>query len=265
VRKATSISSAGRPHSSHTVRSPFGALPPEKARRAPFEVLHCPPLHSLRGNYLQFQSFDASYVERLRADDFRTQDHFVAYFTELIQIKLRSRLKLPQAIEDGRQETFARFFSALRAGNILQLERLGSFANSICNNVLLDHHRSPSACNDWLYDENGRGLPAKGIDMVSALAAQQTEKKVREILEQLSECDRRLLREIFSKNAIKTRFAVTSVSIVSICGSCCTVPSSRLNRCTQRVWGTNRRNLQRPRGIEALSHVDSLPCEGNDR
>jgi RNA polymerase sigma-70 factor, ECF subfamily len=150
----------------------------------------------MRGKYLQFQSFDASYVERLRAGDFRTQDHFVAYFTELIQIKLRSRLKSPQAIEDVRQETFARFFTALRAGKILQPERLGSYVNSMCNNVLLEHYRAGTRY-DSLDDESGNDFPAKGIDLVGALVAHQTEKQVREILEQLSERDRRLLREIF--------------------------------------------------------------------
>lgn len=45
---------------------------------------------------MQFQSFDESYVERLRAGDFRTQEHFVAYFSELLQLKLRSRLHSPR-------------------------------------------------------------------------------------------------------------------------------------------------------------------------
>lgn len=198
MRKVHSISAVSHPRSSHTVpkRPSLYAPAPEKARSAPFEVLHCLPFHGLRGKYLQFQSFDASYLERLRAGDFRTQDHFVAYFTELIQIKLRSRLKSPQAIEDVRQETFARFFTALRAGKIQQPERLGSFVNSMCNNVLLEQYRS-GARTDSLDDDNGKDFPAKDIDLVDALDAQQMEKKVRQIIEQLSERDRRLLREIF--------------------------------------------------------------------
>jgi RNA polymerase sigma-70 factor (ECF subfamily) len=132
----------------------------------------------------------------MRAGDFRTQDHFVAYFTELIQIKLRSRLKSPQAIEDVRQETFVRFFTALHAGKIQQPERLGSYVNSMCNNVLLEHYRSGGR-TDSLEDDDGKDLPAMGMDLVSALAAQQMGKKVREIIEKLSERDRRLLREIF--------------------------------------------------------------------
>ncbi|MGA2388914.1 MAG: sigma-70 family RNA polymerase sigma factor [Candidatus Sulfotelmatobacter sp.] len=145
---------------------------------------------------MQFQPFDQSYVERLRAGDYRAQEHFGVYFSALIQIKLRSRLKSPEAIEDVRQETFSRFFVALRDGRILQPERLGSFVNSICNNVLLEHYRAGSRF-DSLDDETQPDVPAKGSDLLGVLTAKETEKKVREILEQLSERDRRLLREVF--------------------------------------------------------------------
>jgi RNA polymerase sigma-70 factor (ECF subfamily) len=146
---------------------------------------------------LQFQSFDQSYVERLRAGDFRTQEHFVAYFSELIQLKLRSRLNSPQAIEDVRQETFARVFVALRGeGGIRQPDRLGAYVNSICNNVLLEHYRA-SQRHSSLEDEEDKDFPATTIDIVGAVAAKEMAVKVREILDELPERDRRLLREIF--------------------------------------------------------------------
>jgi RNA polymerase sigma-70 factor (ECF subfamily) len=146
---------------------------------------------------LQFQTFDESYVERLREGDFRTQEHFVAYFSELIQLKLRSRLHSPQAIEDVRQETFARVFAALRSeGKIRQPERLGAFVNSLCNNVLLEYYRA-SQRDTSLEDEEDQDFPAKDVDIFGAVAAKQMGEKVREILEDLPERDRRLLREIF--------------------------------------------------------------------
>lgn len=145
---------------------------------------------------MQFQSFDQAYINRLREGDYRAQEHFGAYFGALIQIKLRSRLKSPEAIEDVRQETFARFFVALRDGKILQPERLGPFVNSICNNVLFEHYRS-GGHQTSLEDENQQELPSQAIDLLGALTAKETEKKVREILEQLPERDRRLLREVF--------------------------------------------------------------------
>ena len=57
---------------------------------------------------MDFQAFDNAYVERLRAGDRDTEGHFIAYFGELIVLKLRSRLTSRQAIEDVKQETFAR-------------------------------------------------------------------------------------------------------------------------------------------------------------
>jgi RNA polymerase sigma-70 factor (ECF subfamily) len=169
---------------------------PENRVATPAPVLHFLTLQNARGKYLQFHSFDESYLSLLRAGDFRTQEHFSAYFTALIKIKLGSRLKSPEAIEDVRQETFARFFVALRDGKILQPDRLGSFVNSICNNVLLEHYRSGSR-NTSLDDEEEQNFPALNVDLVGALSAQEREKKVREILERLSEKDRRLLREVF--------------------------------------------------------------------
>jgi RNA polymerase sigma-70 factor, ECF subfamily len=145
---------------------------------------------------LQLQSFDESYVERLRAGDFRTQEHFVAYFSELIQLKLRSRVHSPQAIEDIRQETFTRVFVALRSGKLRQPDRLGAFVNSMCNNVLLEHYRASSR-DSSLEDEEQKDFPAVTVDVLGAIAAKQMGEKIREILEAMSEKDRRLLREVF--------------------------------------------------------------------
>lgn len=145
---------------------------------------------------MQFHSFDESYVGRLRSGDFRTQEHFSAYFSALIKIKLGSRVKSRETIEDLRQETFARFFLALRDGKILRPECLGSFINSICNNVLLEHYRSAGQ-NTPLDGEQEKDFPADSPDALEVLDAKETEKKVREILQKLPERDRRLLREIF--------------------------------------------------------------------
>jgi len=105
---------------------------------------------------LQFHEFNEVYLERLCSGDFRTETHFVAYFSELIQLKLRSRVKSPQAVEDLRQETFARFFATLRSQGIRQPERLGAFVNSVCNNVLLEHYRSDSRENPAEEEEGVR-------------------------------------------------------------------------------------------------------------
>ena len=96
------------------------------------------------------------------------------------------------------------FFIALRDGKILQPDRLGSFVNSICNNVLLEHYRS-SARSTPLDDEEEKNFPALNTDVLGALTAREREDKVREILEKLSERDRRLLRAVFLEELDKDK------------------------------------------------------------
>jgi len=177
-------------------RVPAPTAAPETAPSASNPVLHCLPPQTSRGRLLQFQSFDEAYISRLRAGDFRTQEHFSAYFGSLIKIKLGSRLKSREMIEDLRQETFARFFVALRDEKILRPESLGSFVNSICNNVLFEHYRS-AGHDTPLDEEEESGALASVPDVLDKLGAKEMEKAVREILQKLPERDRRLLREVF--------------------------------------------------------------------
>ncbi len=170
---------------------------PENTNGAPPPMLHFLTPPNPRGKYLDFHSFDEAYLNRLRAGDFRTQEHFSTYFSTLLKIKLRSRLNSPEAIEDVRQETFSRFFVALHSDKIRQPERLGSYVNSMCNNVLLEYYRSSVPSNSIDDGEEENNLPSLDINLLDALLAKETEKKVREILDQLSERDRRLLREVF--------------------------------------------------------------------
>lgn len=161
---------------------------------------------------MQFHAFDESYLERLCSGDFRTESHFVSYFSELIQLKLRSRVNSTHAVEDLRQETFARVFAALRSkGRVKQPERLGAFVNSVCNNVLLEHYRATSRENS-IEDEEGADVPDPSLDVVSILSHKEMEQKVRQVLDQLPERDRRLLREIFleerDKDAVCQDFGV---------------------------------------------------------
>jgi RNA polymerase sigma-70 factor (ECF subfamily) len=146
---------------------------------------------------LQFYAFDAAYIEGLCAGDLHTQDHFVGYFTDLLHLKLRSRLRSRQAIEDVRQETFARVLATLRKENGLrQPERLGAFVNTVCNNVLFEHYRAASR-SESLDEEDRPELPATGASAHDIAAANQLKEKVREILAELPPRDRGVLKAIF--------------------------------------------------------------------
>ena len=146
---------------------------------------------------MQFQAFDKHYLEKLKSGDFRTQEHFVSYFSELIRLKLSKRMHSSAEVDDARQETFARVFAALRKEQgIREPERLGAFVNSVCNNVLLEHYRSTSPAGDS-DDPAQADIPDPAISAVDAILSQEMQTGVRAILEELPERDRRLIKEVF--------------------------------------------------------------------
>ena len=147
---------------------------------------------------MQFQAFDGHYLERLSSGDFRTQEHFVAYFSELIRLKLTKRLHSRSEVEDARQETFARVFAALRKDEgIRQPERLGAFVNSVCNNVLLEYYRSSSPGVSSAEEEAEANIPDPAMSAVDIIANREMQQGVRHVLDELEERDRRLIKEIF--------------------------------------------------------------------
>jgi RNA polymerase sigma-70 factor (ECF subfamily) len=171
------------------------------AKRRDTHSAVCPVLYStppfLAECALQFHSFDAKYIENLCAGNRETQEHFFGYFTELLRLKLRSKLQSPHAIEDVCQETFARVFSVLRRdGGLRQPERLGAFVNTTCNYVLFEEYRSSHRSESL--DEVGAPEPvAAGATAHDLASSQQMKKRVHQILLNLAPRDRSLLKAIF--------------------------------------------------------------------
>lgn len=156
-----------------------------------------PPHLSDRRDNVDFQAFDSAYVERLRTGDRTTEDHFIVYFGELIDLKLRSRLASRQAIEDVKQETFARCLQLLRsAGGVRNAERLGPLVNSICNHVLSEHFRATSR-TEALDDQPAERFIAHEPDALTRVIADDTRRMVRQVLEKLPERDQTILRAVF--------------------------------------------------------------------
>ncbi len=146
---------------------------------------------------MNFETFDAPYLERLRDADEATERHFHNYFSELITMKLRSRLQSRQAIEDVRQETFSRVLTLLRReGGVRQAERLGALVNSTCNNVLLEHYRSSKRAEP-LEDEQAHQLVDGRFDALTQVISEQTTTAVRGVLNELNDRDKNLLRGVF--------------------------------------------------------------------
>lgn len=148
------------------------------------------------GDKLELFAFDSEYVNRLRDGDPSTEQHFVAYFQQLLRIKLRARLMPPDRVDDVSQETFIRVIAALRReGGVRQPERLGAFVNTVCNNVVFEKHRSSS--KDQPLEDSHFEIADKALNPEGTYASSEMQQLVHNILDEMPRRDRDLLRAIF--------------------------------------------------------------------
>lgn len=146
---------------------------------------------------LDLYSFDESYLRRLCRGDAETERHFVSYFGELLRIKLRSRLRSRQLVEDASQETFLRVFRALRGGEeIRHPERLGAYVNAVCNNVLQELYRSEQR-HPQPVDAAVPKLEDEAPAAEDRLLLAERRARVRRIIDDLPDRDRCLMRALF--------------------------------------------------------------------
>lgn len=145
---------------------------------------------------MELYSFDDDYLKRLQQGDPFVEQHFFSYFSKMLLIKLRSRLRSPESVDDVRQETFLRVLRTIRSEDgIRSAQKLGSYVNSVCNFVLFEHYRAGKR-----EDPMGDGVaepPDHTIDLYGSLVTQETQQQVRQILDQLEKRDREILTAIF--------------------------------------------------------------------
>jgi RNA polymerase sigma-70 factor (ECF subfamily) len=168
-------------------------------------------LHALYvGVSVDFFSFDKTYVDKLREGDPATERHFAAYFGEFLRIRLRVRRLAPDAIDDLVQETLLRVMRIVHQGGVRQPECFGSFVNSICKNILLEHYRS--SAKNQPKDFGQTDVADKVVDLEGSLVTEETARLVRRILEELPKRDRNILRSMFfeekEKDAICQEYGV---------------------------------------------------------
>ncbi len=155
--------------------------------------------------------FDAGYLQRLKAGDPATEEHFARYFGELIRIKAASRLRSPTGADDVRQETLLRVLRNLRQGTIEHPERLGAYVNTVSNHVIQETFRRNRRTGDL--PEGAGEIPSGETSAESDLLQEERSGLVKRALAELSEKDRELLQRIFldneDKGAVCKEFSVT--------------------------------------------------------
>jgi RNA polymerase sigma-70 factor (ECF subfamily) len=140
--------------------------------------------------------FDRDYLDRLVGGDPETERHFAGYFGDLLNLKLRSRLRSPALVEDARQETFRRVLTTLKErGGLASAESLGAFVNSVCNNVLFELYRSGSRAQQLPEDHDP--VDEERPSAESGLLAGEDRERVRHALASLPDKEREILRWLF--------------------------------------------------------------------
>ena len=136
--------------------------------------------------------FDERYLNGIRDRDPDFESHFVAYFKMPIWIKARRQLRSPDLVEDAVQETVLRVLRYFRSGKTLQHpERLPAFVHSVCHNVTLEMIRAKSRSPQMAEAADPMDHRA---DLELHIISQERKRIVREILTQLPDKDRELLR-----------------------------------------------------------------------
>jgi RNA polymerase sigma-70 factor (ECF subfamily) len=162
---------------------------------------------------LEYATFDAEYLARLKGGDPATGAHFSAYFSNVIWLKLRSKVRTRHLIDEIRQETFARVLKYLNSERgIEHPERFGGFVLSVCNNVMMEVLRAESH-----YPQAAANPPEPAdhrVNLDAGIVTDQRKQAVRAVLAELSEKDQTLLRMVFEeeedRSAISGHFNVDS-------------------------------------------------------
>jgi RNA polymerase sigma-70 factor (ECF subfamily) len=139
--------------------------------------------------------FDEAYIRALQTRDPETENHLIAYFSRAIQVKLRSRLRYQELVDDVSQETFKRIFTHFRSGNALNNPAsLPAFVNVVCHNVMLELLRFHKR-HEHL-EENATEPLDPGPDPENQLVTSERQEAVRRLLEELPRRDQELLRRL---------------------------------------------------------------------
>lgn len=161
---------------------------------------------------MQTFCFDESYITNLRNRDPETEAHLVAHFKLPVWLKARHQLRTTDLADDACQETLFRVIRYFRSGKRLENpERLPAFIYSVCHNVTLEMIRSKGRYQQM--PPTAEEAVDTAIDPEVTMVTAERKQMVAEILGQLPEKDRDLLRLVLLEEAdraeICKRFSVT--------------------------------------------------------
>jgi RNA polymerase sigma-70 factor (ECF subfamily) len=164
---------------------------------------HTNQSHDSASPRLERFAFDDQYVTKLRLGDRATEEHFAAYFTPLLRIKLRSRFQSFHDVEDLTQDVFLRVLAAIRKpGSIHDGRKLAAFVVGTCDRACMEMFRKKSRMKPGGAELSTLVNP--GANVEERLLNEARCRRVREVLDELPQKDRDLLNRIFHRGEDKS-------------------------------------------------------------
>jgi RNA polymerase sigma-70 factor (ECF subfamily) len=140
--------------------------------------------------------FDKDYLHALAARSEDAENYLVTYFSRPVQLTLRARLRSPELIQDAYQETFLRVLSYFRSGKTLDNPAsLPGFVHTVCHNIALEFlrgHTRHDQMPEHILEPVDRAPNPEG-----QMVTEERKQVVRQLLKELPEKDRELLRRVF--------------------------------------------------------------------
>jgi RNA polymerase sigma-70 factor (ECF subfamily) len=146
--------------------------------------------------------FDEKYLQALAARNEDAENYLIAHFSRPVRLSLCARLRSAELIEDGYQETFLRVLAYFRSGKTLgNPVSLPSFVHTTCRNTALELLR-----RETRHDQLPGNAPEPSDSAPNPEGQMVTEERkgiVRQLLKDLPEKDRELLRRVFLEDEDK--------------------------------------------------------------
>lgn len=156
--------------------------------------------------------FDSEYLERLKARDPGTQEHFAGHFNRLLAIKLHSHNIHGAQLDDLRQDTLIRALMRIDEGRVDSPESLPAFVYGVCSNVIKEFIRGEITARVRDTHEIP-DLPDVRSSADDSVWRQEVRKSVSLILQGLPAKDRAILISVFiaekDKDAICKEHGIT--------------------------------------------------------
>lgn len=150
--------------------------------------------HQKPGRVLE-NPFNQEYLDRLSRHELETAKHFYGYFTKLLLVQLRFKLRSQSLAEDAAQETLLRVLVAVGKGEIQNPERLPGFVRAVSENVAREMTRKNARFQQ--IPENNPEPMARILSAELNCITEESKAKLMLALDELNVKDRALLVNIY--------------------------------------------------------------------